>query len=184
MRVLLRRLDEQLAVILAEVLSEEVEPFFDRRDAGFLWRELQTTVAQKLLDQWSDFIFQHVLSRAGDDEVIRVTNEVDLEPVLPGSVAPPAKGDFQELLQSVQRHVRQRWRDDAALRRACLGGEPGSVLDVAGFQPFPQHLRVGGNLIQHPLVAVLSRQLPTQPLPVVPVPLGCCGRNRRFGLWC
>ena len=87
-RVLLRRLDEQLAIILAEILSEEVEPFFDRRDAGFLWRELQTTVAQKLLDQWSDFIFQHVLGRAGDDEVIRITNEVDLEPVLPGSVAP------------------------------------------------------------------------------------------------
>src|SRR6266487_1202146 len=88
MRVLLRRLDEQLAVVFAEVLSEEVEPFFDRRDAGFLGRELQTTVAQKLLDQWSDFIFQHVLGRASDDEVIRVTNEIDLEPVLPDSVPP------------------------------------------------------------------------------------------------
>lgn len=27
---------------------------------------------------------------------------------------------------------------------------------------------------------VLSRQLPTRPLPVSPVPLGYCGRNRRF----
>src|SRR5665213_4466178 len=122
-RVLLRRFDEQLAVVFAEVLSEEIKPFFDVRDAGFLWRELQTTVAQKLLDQWSDFVFQHVLGRARDDEVIRITNEVDLEPVLPGSVAPPAKGDFQELLQSVQGHVRQRRRDDAALRRARLRGD-------------------------------------------------------------
>ena len=77
-RVLLGRLDEQLAAILAEVLSEEVEPLFDRRDAGFLGRELQTPVAQKLLDQWFDFIFQHFLGRAGDDEVVRISNEVYL----------------------------------------------------------------------------------------------------------
>ena len=30
---------------------------------------------------------------------------------------------------------------------------------------------------------VLSRQLPTQPLPAAPVPLDYCGRNRRFDLW-
>jgi hypothetical protein len=83
---------------------------------------------------------------------IRVTNEVDLEPVLPGSVPPPAKGDFQELLQSVQGHIRQRRRDDAALWRACLRGEQGSIFNVAGFQPAPQNFRVRGNLIQHPLV--------------------------------
>ena len=41
-RVLLRRLDEQFAVELAEILSEEVEPLVNMRDAGFLWRELQT----------------------------------------------------------------------------------------------------------------------------------------------
>ena len=29
----------------------------------------------------------------------------------------------------------------------------------------------------------MSRQLPTQPLPVAPVPIGSYGRNRRFGLW-
>ena len=29
----------------------------------------------------------------------------------------------------------------------------------------------------------LSRQLPTRPLPVAPVPIGYCERNRRFGLW-
>ena len=28
----------------------------------------------------------------------------------------------------------------------------------------------------------LSRQLPSRPLPVAPVPIGYCGRNRRFGL--
>ena len=29
---------------------------------------------------------------------------------------------------------------------------------------------------------MLSRQLPTRPLPVAPVPIGYCGRNRRFVL--
>ena len=29
---------------------------------------------------------------------------------------------------------------------------------------------------------MLSRQLPTKPLPVLPVPIGYCERNRRFGL--
>ena len=29
---------------------------------------------------------------------------------------------------------------------------------------------------------MLSRQLPPRPLPVAPVPIGYCGRNRRFGL--
>ena len=52
MRVLLGRADNQLAVKLAQVLSEEVEPLPDVRDAGFLWRELQAPVAQELLDQW------------------------------------------------------------------------------------------------------------------------------------
>ena len=39
-RVLLRWLDEQCAVELAEMLSEEVEPLVNMCDAGFLWREL------------------------------------------------------------------------------------------------------------------------------------------------
>src|SRR5439155_4474925 len=102
--------------VLAEDLSEEIEPFVDMRDAGLLGRELQAAVAQELLDQRSDFVFQHVLGRAGNDEVIRVSNEIDLESVLLDSVTSPAKGDFQELLQSVQGHVCQRRRDNPALR--------------------------------------------------------------------
>ena len=50
-RILLGWPDNQLAVKLAEVLSEKVEPVLDVRNAGFLWRELQAPVAQKLLDQ-------------------------------------------------------------------------------------------------------------------------------------
>jgi len=128
-RVLLGRLDEQLAAILAEVLSEEVEPLFDMCDAGFLWRELQTPVSQELLDQWLDFVFQHVLGRAGDDEVVRISDEVYLWAdgfsvhILPGEVL------LQEWFQSVQSQVGQgvkpgvkrRWSDLSQRHRPFQG---------------------------------------------------------------
>jgi len=44
-RVLFRWLDEQCAVELAEMLSEEVKPLVNMRDAGFLGRELQAPFA-------------------------------------------------------------------------------------------------------------------------------------------
>ena len=77
-RVFLGGLDEQHVAEFAEVLSKEVESGFDGRDAGFLGRELQAPVGQKLFDQWLDFIFQQFLGAASDDEVVRVTNEVHL----------------------------------------------------------------------------------------------------------
>jgi hypothetical protein len=74
--VFLGRFYQKFAVILSDVHSEEVEPLLNVRDAGFLWRELQAPVAQKLLDQWLDFIFQQFLGRAGNDEVIRISYDV------------------------------------------------------------------------------------------------------------
>ena len=151
-RVLLRRLDEQRAVEFAEMLSEEVEPLVNMRDAGFLWRELQAPFAQKLLDEGTDFLFQHVLGRAGDDEVIRIPNEVDFG--IDGSPRDrlPVEGLVEEFFQSIQNQVRQRGRDDAALRRARLGGEQGSIFDVASTQPFLKHRRIRGDVLEHPVV--------------------------------
>ena len=151
-RVLLGRLDNQLAIKLAEVLSEEVEPLLDVRDAGFLWRELQAPVAQELLDQWPDFIFQHILGRAGDDEVVRIANEVYLWAdgfsvrILPGEVL------FQEWFQSVQSQVGQCGRDNSALWCACLGGKQGSIFHEARLEPFVQHFLVRGNMGEQPFV--------------------------------
>ncbi len=127
MRVFPGGLDEQLSAILAQVLSEEVEPLPDVRDAGFLWRELQAPVAQELLDQWLDFIFQHGLVRAGDDEVIRIPDEV--YPWADGFSVRilPGEALFQECFQSVQSQVGQRGRDNPALWRACLRGEEDSI---------------------------------------------------------
>jgi hypothetical protein len=47
------------------------------RDASLLRRELQSPFVHKLLDEGEDFVFQHVLGRTGDDEVIRIPNQVD-----------------------------------------------------------------------------------------------------------
>ena len=151
-RVFLGRLDEQLAAILAEVLSEEVKPLLDVRDAGFLWRELQAPVAQELLDQWLDFVFQHFLGRAGDDEVVRISDEVYLWAdgssvrILPGEVL------LQEWFQSVQSQVGQCGRDNPALWRSSLRGEDDSIFHEPGFEPFTQHFLVGGNVSEHPFV--------------------------------
>ena len=109
-------LDEQLAAEFAEVLSEEVESGFDVCDAGFLGRELQAPVAQELINQWLDFIFQQFLGAAGDDEVVRIPNEVYF-----GAGRPPG-GELllEQSFQSVECQVGQRGRDNPALRCACL----------------------------------------------------------------
>ena len=109
MRILFGRPDNQLAVKLAQVLSEEVVPLFNMRDAGFLWRELQAPVAQELLDQWLDFIFQHGLVRAGDDEVIRISNEVYLWIDRHSVDALHGEALFQECFQSVQSQGWPAW---------------------------------------------------------------------------
>src|SRR5262249_32811693 len=57
-RVLLRWFDQWLAVVLAEILSEEVEPLADMRDARLVGRERKPSVLQKLLHQGTDFLFQ------------------------------------------------------------------------------------------------------------------------------
>jgi len=128
----------------------------DVRDAGFLWRELQAPVAQELLDQWPDFIFQHVLGRAGDDEVVRIPNEVYLWAdgfsvrILPGEVL------LQEWFQSVQSQVGQCGRDNPALWCACLGGKQGSIFHEARLEPFVQHFLVRGNMGEQPFVTDLG----------------------------
>ncbi len=134
--VFLGRFYQKFAVLLADVHSEEVEPLLNVRDAGFLWRELQTPVAQKLLDQWFDFIFQQLLNfRAGDDEVIRISYESS-----PWGGARCPLGSFLEvlvetLLQSVQCQVGQHG-NNPALWRACLRGEEDSIFHSPAFNHF------------------------------------------------
>lgn len=112
-RVLPGRLGEQFSAELAEGLSEEVKPLCDVRDARLLWRELQAPIAQKLFDQWLDFIFQQFLGAAGDDEVVRIAHEVHFRIVPLPLEFLPREVLFESLLQSVQCQVGQRGRDYA-----------------------------------------------------------------------
>src|SRR3989442_1153072 len=113
-RVLLRRFNEQYPAEFAQMLSEEVEPLVNMCDAGLLRRELQAPFAKELLDEGADFVCQHVPGGAGDDEVIRISNEVDFRiDGCPRDLL-PMEGLIEEIFQSVQNQVRQRGRDDAS----------------------------------------------------------------------
>ena len=69
--------DEQFPVrVPAHVLSEEVEPVCHVRDDRLLWREFKPSFSQELLDEWPNLFYQQVFRSAGDDEVIRVTDEI------------------------------------------------------------------------------------------------------------
>ena len=92
------------------------------------------------------------VGRAGDDEVVRISDEVYLWAdgfsvrILPGEVL------LQEWFQSVQSQVGQRGRDNPALWRACLRRKEDSIFHEPGFEPFTQHFLVGGHMAEHPFV--------------------------------
>jgi hypothetical protein len=48
--VLLGRLNQQFAVVLAYILAQEIKPVLDMRDAGLLLREFQTARVQKCFE--------------------------------------------------------------------------------------------------------------------------------------
>src|SRR5262249_23995790 len=55
---LLRRLYQELAVVLAYVLAQKIKPVLNLRDAGLLFREFQSTRSQTLLHERQNFLFQ------------------------------------------------------------------------------------------------------------------------------
>jgi hypothetical protein len=63
------------------------------------------------------------------------------------------EGLAEEFFQSVQNQVRQRRRDDSALRRPRLRGEQSSLFNVAGGQPFLEHCHIPRDVLEHPIVA-------------------------------
>jgi len=47
------------------------------RDDRLRWRKFKTSFSQKLLDEAFDFSFQEFFRSTGDDEVIRITDEMN-----------------------------------------------------------------------------------------------------------
>ena len=75
--VLLGRLDEQFSVgIFAHVLSEEIKAFLHVRSDRLRGGKFKPSLLKELLDEGLDLSFQQVFRSTGDDEIIRVTNEV------------------------------------------------------------------------------------------------------------
>src|SRR3546814_9723610 len=91
-------------VVLAYVESEEIKPIVDVRDLGLLWREREPPCRQEFFDHWTNLVLQHFFRCAGDDEVVRVPNDVDLllVPVLL-QVPPKRSEEHTSELQSLMR---------------------------------------------------------------------------------
>jgi hypothetical protein len=72
-----RGLRQNLAVpVLTYIVPEKVEALFDMSYAGLLLREVQSSDAKKLRNQRLYFVLQQLFRASGDDEVIRISNEI------------------------------------------------------------------------------------------------------------
>ena len=73
------RFDEELAVVLAYVLSQEVESVVDVGYPGLFWGQFQASFLQKLFQEGEDLLCQDLAAIAGDDEIIGKPGQVDFE---------------------------------------------------------------------------------------------------------
>jgi len=75
--IFLGRLDAQFPVrVTAHVLSEEIKAFLHVRNDGLRGREFEPSLLKELLDEGLDLSFQQIFQSTGDDEIIRITNEI------------------------------------------------------------------------------------------------------------
>jgi len=107
--VVLGGLDQDLAPVLAHVLSEEIEPLVDVRNDCFLLREFQPSFGHEGFYQGLHLLFQHFFRCTGDDEVIGISYQVDhvIDVSCPTSPAFPGEVLEQSLFQTVQCQVCQ-----------------------------------------------------------------------------
>src|SRR6516162_6125126 len=109
-----RRLQQKLLTVAMYVLAQKIEAVFDMRDVGFLVGEFKTPLLQEMCHERSYFVTEKFLRRAGNDEVIRIADQVDLIPfTLP---ARSAKALVQQRFQSIQSPIRQSWGANPSLR--------------------------------------------------------------------
>ena len=75
--IFLGGLDEQFAVrVTAHILSEEVKAFLHVRDNCLRRRKFKPSFWQEFLNDGFDLPFQQFFRPAGDDEVIRIADEI------------------------------------------------------------------------------------------------------------
>ena len=76
--VLLRRLDEQFAVVLAYILAQKVEAVFDVRDDRLFGGEFKPSLLHEGFYQRFDLIFEQLFRDTCNDEVVRKSHKIDL----------------------------------------------------------------------------------------------------------
>src|SRR5260370_40657071 len=149
------RLDEQFTVRISEhVLSEESKAVLHVRDDRLRWREFKTSFLQELLDEGFDFSIQQFFRFTGDDEVSRVTDEMNTRFLTSEGLETFTWGEFflQEPFQSVQRAVGERGRDDSALGSPIRRFVKDVFFHVPGFQPLLENDSIHRDVSQKPVV--------------------------------
>jgi len=143
----LARLDQRLAVVAADVESEEVEALVEADDARLVLVEGQTPGRQPAGEPGLD-LERLLPGVAQDDEIIGVPDRCraarhDPTGVLAGGVA--GSGD---LFHPVQGDVEQQRADHTALRNTVLGAMQPALLDHSRLQPLRDH-PPGGERAEH-----------------------------------
>ena len=108
--ILLGRFDQQLMpfarLVLAYILTKEIEAFFDVRNEGFLWREMKSSFLHELLHEGFDFVFQQLLGVSCDHKVIGKSNVVDFRAIgLASSFRAKREGFSQLPFQAIESHI-------------------------------------------------------------------------------
>src|ERR1700734_4183187 len=106
------RLDNQLSLVLADILAEEMEPFRDMRHASLVRGQFQPSGGQKLLNQRFDSAFEKLAREARYNQVSSIANQSDLEPRHPL----PIDRRHQQVFQATEGYICQRRRNDTTLR--------------------------------------------------------------------
>ena len=125
--IALRRLDQELAFVLAYVGTEKVEPSIDVRDLRLLRRETQTPFCKESRDCRENVLFQQFTRVARNDKVISKANRVHFGAAWS---RPP-----RHLLEPIQREVGEHGGDGSSHTKGNLlpnrGSGPGSLVELS-----------------------------------------------------
>jgi hypothetical protein len=153
--ILLGRLDEQFPVrISAHVLSEEIKAVLHVRNDGLRRREFKTSFLQKMLDEGFDLSFRQFFRFTGDDEVIRVTDEIDTRFLTSKGFETFSCWVFslQESFKSVQRAVSEHRGDNSTLGSPVRRFVKDVFFHIPGFQPLSENDSIHQDVSQKPIM--------------------------------
>ena len=153
--VLLGRLDEQFPVrVAAHVLSEEIKAFLHVRNDRLRGREFEPPLLKELLNKGLDPSLQQVFRFTGNDEIIRIANEIHRRILISkGLEACSCWVVFlQKSLKSIQRAIRERWGDNSTLWGSIRRFVEDMFFHVPRFQPLLENGSVHRDVCQQPIV--------------------------------